>query len=183
MRGRKKGINYVQVDEILYALLDTPTDDTDAPSGGGRGGSRSEGGVERRSLAEWMVGAKVVVVGSVVPWYEVVALESGAEWTLTLEYNKVDYHHPRMHSHTPEHYWAERRRYAERNAGSGAGGGDVWAGDFGGVRFDVGLSISSIEHAGLGRYGDALDPAADMKAMRELEALVRDDGLLILAVL
>jgi hypothetical protein len=35
----------------------------------------------------------------------------------------------------------------------------------------------------LGRYGDALDPAADMKAMRELEALVRDDGLLILAVL
>jgi hypothetical protein len=143
-----------------------------------------------------MVGAKVVVVGSVVPWYEVVALESGAKWTLTLEYNQVDYHHPRMHSHTPEHYWAERRRYAERNVGSGAeggghiGGGDMGAGDLGGVRFDVGgvrfdvgLSISSIEHAGLGRYGDALEPAADIKAMRELEALVRDDGLLILAVL
>ena len=31
----------------------------------------------------------MVVVGSVVPWYEVLALEYGASKTLTLEYNEV----------------------------------------------------------------------------------------------
>ena len=36
-------------------------------------------------------------------------------------------------------------------------------------RFDVVLSISSVEHDGLGRYGDALDPDADLHAMRFLQ--------------
>ena len=40
----------------------------------------------------------------------------------------------------------------------GAGGGHEL-----GVRFDVVLSISSFEHDGLGRYGDKIDPDADIQ--------------------
>ncbi len=34
-----------------------------------------------RSFRDWMAGAAIVVVGSVVPWYEVLTLESGAALT------------------------------------------------------------------------------------------------------
>ena len=48
--------------------------------------------------------------------------------------------------------------------------------------FDVGFSISSFEHDGLGMYGDPLDPDADLKAMRNMKDRVKPDGLLFLAV-
>ena len=34
-----------------------------------------------RNLRDWMAGAAIVVVGSVVPWYGVLTLESGAALT------------------------------------------------------------------------------------------------------
>ena len=34
-----------------------------------------------RSLPDWITWAAIVVVGSVVPWYEVLTLESGAALT------------------------------------------------------------------------------------------------------
>lgn len=49
-------------------------------------------------------------------------------------------------------------------------------------------SISSIscmhvvEHIGLGRYGDPLDPDGDLKAISELKRVVADDGLLLFVV-
>ncbi|MBU6231450.1 MAG: DUF268 domain-containing protein [Patescibacteria group bacterium] len=39
-----------------------------------------------------------------------------------------------------------------------------------------------IEHIGLGRYGDPLDPAGDIKAMRELERVLAPGGSLIFVV-
>ena len=39
-----------------------------------------------------------------------------------------------------------------------------------------------IEHIGLGRYGDNLDPIADLKAMKELQRIVADGGSLLLVV-
>ena len=46
-------------------------------------------------------------------------------------------------------------------------------------------SISSmhvIEHIGLGRYGDTMDPNGDLKAVAELKRVVSKDGLLLLVV-
>jgi hypothetical protein len=90
-------------------------------------------------------GKRVVVVGSLTPWYESVALAAGAESVTTIEYNALDYDHPRISTVTNAEWY-------------GAGGGHER-----GVRFDVILSISSFEHDGLGRYGDKVDPDADIE--------------------
>lgn len=39
-----------------------------------------------------------------------------------------------------------------------------------------------VEHIGLGRYGDRLDPDGDLKAMRELQRILEPGGSLLLAV-
>jgi len=43
-------------------------------------------------------------------------------------------------------------------------------------------SLCVIEHIGLGRYGDALDPQGTVKALRELQRVVRSNGDLYLSV-
>jgi len=45
--------------------------------------------------------------------------------------------------------------------------------------FDVILSLSSIEHFGLGRYGDKLDLEADSKAFKEFKRVLKPGGYLI----
>ncbi len=42
--------------------------------------------------------------------------------------------------------------------------------------------LHTIEHVGLGRYGDPLDPSGDLKALAELKRVVRPGGSLVLVV-
>lgn len=42
--------------------------------------------------------------------------------------------------------------------------------------------MHTIEHVGLGRYGDALDPNGDIKAMKELQRVLAPGGLLLFVV-
>jgi hypothetical protein len=100
---------------------------------------------------------KVVVLGSEVPWYECICSYYGASVT-TIEYRTVDCQIPGLTVMTPDEY--------ARNPKA----------------FDVAVSISSIEHDGLGRYGDPIDPAGDLKAMQKIKELLTPDGYLILAV-
>ncbi len=44
---------------------------------------------------------------------------------------------------------------------------------------DCVVSLSSIEHFGLGRYGDPFDPDADRKAMAEVVRVVRPGGIVL----
>ena len=44
------------------------------------------------------------------------------------------------------------------------------------------ISYSSIEHDGLGRYGDPINPGGDVAAMREFWRWIRPGGLLYLGV-
>jgi hypothetical protein len=39
-----------------------------------------------------------------------------------------------------------------------------------------------VEHIGLGRYGDPLDPNGDLKALKELERITQEGGHLLLVV-
>ena len=48
--------------------------------------------------------------------------------------------------------------------------------------FDAAFAISSLDHDGLGRYGDPINPTADVEAMQRLRCLLRDHGLLFLTV-
>jgi len=44
------------------------------------------------------------------------------------------------------------------------------------AQMDFAFSYSSIEHNGLGRYGDPLDPNADLRDMAMLSCIVRPGG-------
>ena len=48
--------------------------------------------------------------------------------------------------------------------------------------FDVVVSFSGVEHDGLGRYGDPVNPEGDLAALREIWLSLRAGGLLFVAV-
>lgn len=48
-------------------------------------------------------------------------------------------------------------------------------------QYDLVTCLSTIEHVGLGRYGDDLDPEADFRLAEAMRALVRPGGILILS--
>jgi hypothetical protein len=50
------------------------------------------------------------------------------------------------------------------------------------LKFDVVFSISSYEHDGLGRYGDPINPNADLEAMKKIKNNLKNNGLLYLAI-
>ncbi|WKX89399.1 hypothetical protein Q1695_008783 [Nippostrongylus brasiliensis] len=103
------------------------------------------------------------VVGSERPWVEVYALLNGAKEVTTVEYqklviegtNKVRYIHPVAFAEQ----WKE-------NQGA----------------FDFAASFSSIEHSGLGRYGDPLDPIGDLREVWKISCLLKQGGLLFLGL-
>lgn len=72
---------------------------------------------------------KVVIIGSIIPWYESVAIAFGSTNITTIEDNhKINCTHPFIKILTLEEY--------HKNP----------------IIFDIGFSISTIEHIGLGRY-------------------------------
>ena len=82
------------------------------------------------------------------------ALAAGAQSVTSIEYNVLDYDHPRISTVTNAEWY-------------GKGGGHSR-----GEKFDVIFSISTFEHDGLGRYGDAINPDAD------IEGAFAGDGVL-----
>lgn len=99
----------------------------------------------------------VAVLGSVIPWYESIVIAYGGNPT-TIEYNKIISLDPRLEAMTVEEYDAHPKQ------------------------FDALISISSFEHDGLGRYGDPINPCGDLKAMQRAKEMLKEDGLLFLAV-
>jgi hypothetical protein len=100
----------------------------------------------------------LVNMGSTNPWYESVAIFYGAATVTVIEYNRIVSQHDQIRALTPDDFEQEPRS------------------------FDAGFSISSFEHDGLGRYGDPLDPDADLTAMQRMKAVIKPGGLLYLAV-
>ncbi|KAL6737989.1 hypothetical protein Aduo_011589 [Ancylostoma duodenale] len=98
------------------------------------------------------------VIGSRHPWIEVQALRSGASEVYTVEYadvkiteeTRIKYIHP--------------IKFAEQ-----------WEGNA--ERFDFAITFSSIEHSGLGRYGDPVDPIGDMREVQKVMCLLKKGGL------
>jgi len=118
------------------------------------------------TLDEWVCDAikkypvkasTVVNMGSLTPWYESMLIYFGAKPT-TIDYNPITLRTDRMSFMTIADW--ERCRPI----------------------FDMGFSISSFEHDGLGMYGDPLDPDGDLRAMRKMKERVKAGGLLFLAV-
>lgn len=87
----------------------------------------------------------ILVIGSVDPWVESILLAEGASKVTTLEYNHIDCEHPQIKTLMP-HEMAQM----------------VISGH---ASFDGMVTFSSLEHSGLGRYGDELNPWGDLVAM------------------
>jgi len=102
-------------------------------------------------------GKKVGIIGSDRPWYEAVVLAYGGI-PVTIEYTPIITDDTRLRTMTVEEF--------NQNP----------------ERFDIILSISSIEHDGLGRYGDPINPQADLETMKKLKEYLKPDGLMFLAV-
>ena len=105
------------------------------------------------------------VISSITPWVEVTLKELGATSITTVDYNKP---------------------FLERKLRAMGLSVMAWH-DLSGVyasgrRFDLLVSFSGIEHDGLGRYGDPVNPYGDLAAMRELRALLAVRGKLLLGI-
>jgi len=103
----------------------------------------------------------VLILGSAEqgygPWYECICLKYGA-FPVTIDYNKIIYEDDRFKFFTPSEAKMDN------------------------ITVKAAISISSLEHSGLGRYGDPLDADADLKAMQDLKKMIKPGELLYLAV-
>jgi SAM-dependent methyltransferase len=99
----------------------------------------------------------VVIVGSEQPWYETIAYIYSGKACSCLEYNK------RVCE-------SDKIKYYQYDTYDSL------------PKFDVCISISSIEHSGLGRYGDKIDPMGDIKTMRDIKNILKKDGVFFLSV-
>ena len=97
----------------------------------------------------------------------------GAASCVTLEYNTLRYKHEGVATFTVAE-WAAMRA---------AGAPCDWKNSPANCRFDSVWSISSFEHDGLGRYGDPLNPNADLSAMANvLDYVDPKAGVVVLSV-
>lgn len=131
-------------------------------------GFGSYGGADTKAVFQGLqvTGIKnmsVLVVGSEVPWVESLCLALGARRVTTLEYGTIETDHPQLETYTPKLF---RSAYLEGKL----------------EPFDTVVSFSSLEHSGLGRYGDALNPWGDLMAVARIWCVTKDDGLLFLGV-
>jgi hypothetical protein len=108
-------------------------------------------------------GATALVMGTEYPWVECLLLNEGVSLVWTFEYSIINVQHPRM-----------RAKQCQLIAQ------DYLNGQFDPV--DVIVSYSSLEHSGLGRYGDMLNPDGDKEALAQAWCMLRPGGLLVLGV-
>lgn len=108
-------------------------------------------------------GKTVLVIGSENPWVEVLALLAGAGMVYTQEYGHITSTHPQLRTMTP----GEMRLMFFNNTLP---------------KFDAILTYSSVEHSGLGRYGDALNPWGDIQAIARAWCVARSGAMMLLGV-
>ncbi|XP_040574541.1 uncharacterized protein [Lepeophtheirus salmonis] len=110
-----------------------------------------------------ITGKRVLVVGSMSPWVECMALANGAAMVTTLEYGKIISQHEKLRTLIPSEY---EKLFLENKL----------------EPFDIILSFSSLEHSGLGRYGDALNPWGDIITMAKLHCTTTRDAVAIIGL-
>jgi hypothetical protein len=117
----------------------------------------------RQGAAPSLEGTVGLVMGSEQPWVECLALNLGADAVWTWEYGRIVSTHPRL----------KAKPYKAMAA-------DIASGALG--LFDWVATFSSLEHSGLGRYGDALNPEGDAEALQQALCMLKPGGVLLLGL-
>jgi hypothetical protein len=109
---------------------------------------------------ELFVSGKIgLVVGSQNPWAEALLLTAGASHVVTAEYMPIISQHPQISTMHPDKLSFEMVE-----------------------TFDFAFSYSTFEHSGLGRYGDPINPFADLEAIARVHCLLKPGGVLFLGI-
>jgi hypothetical protein len=118
----------------------------------------------KKKLAELdLKGKHVLVIGSEQPWIEAIVLSLGADHVTTLEYGSIQSQHNQITTMTPDHM---RKQYAKQVL----------------PLFDAVVTHSSVEHSGLGRYGDALNPWGDLLTIARAWCVTKPDAVMYVGV-
>jgi hypothetical protein len=117
------------------------------------------------SYRQMLEAKTITVVGTQLPWVEAIALEVGASKITTLDYTHNKYEQAELLE------WIHVSDYLA-NA--------ITAQMI--ENFDNAVSFSSLEHAGLGRYGDPLNPNGDIEAVQQIHCMLKPGGLLFLGL-
>ena len=115
-------------------------------------------------VANGVQNGRVLVIGSENPWVEAAVLSVGASEVVTLEYGKIISEHPSIKTMTPNEF---KQAYLAGTLGL----------------FDAIVTFSSVEHSGLGRYGDALNPWGDVLEIARAHCVCKPNGSLVIAVM
>ena len=105
----------------------------------------------------------VLVIGSDSPWIETILLAKGAAKITTLEYANITVEHPKITVIGPQKL---KEIYNEKKE----------------PIFDAVVSYSSVEHSGLGRYGESLNPWGDLITMAKAWCLTKYGGKALIGV-
>jgi hypothetical protein len=99
---------------------------------------------------------KILVIGSISPWIECFLLNKKANIVFTTDINFVNIESDKI-------CFITDNELKDNN-------------------FDLIISYSSIEHIGLGRYGDELNVDGDLLYMDKLFSIINDDTILLIGV-
>lgn len=119
-------------------------------------------------LAGHVRGSRVLIIGSETYWLELLCALYGAREVVTVEYREIAWTDglpgvpARLRSITWDQYLTELPQHA--------------------AGYDMVLSYSSIEHSGLGRYGDRFQPLGDLYTFYLMSRCLAPHGLCGLAV-
>jgi Caenorhabditis protein of unknown function, DUF268 len=118
----------------------------------------------RNEIADLPIrGSSVLVIGSENPWVEAILLHLGAAKVTTLEYANLVSKHPKVKTLKPHQF---RKQFLDGALES----------------FDGVVSFSSVEHSGLGRYGDALNPWGDILTIARAWCVTKEGGFMYLGL-
>jgi hypothetical protein len=101
-------------------------------------------------------GKKCLVLGSISPWIECLLLHFNAENVTTLDYITPECSY-KINTLSMDNYKKD-------------------------MKYDVIVSFSSLEHDGLGRYSDPINPNGDIDACIEAYTMLNDDGFFICGI-
>ena len=102
------------------------------------------------------------VIGTENPWIEAALLEYNATSVTTIEYATIHSSVPRLFTITPMDFMKKQQSARQL--------------------FDSIWSYSSLEHDGLARYRDPLNPYGDLQTMVKLSCILKPGGFLFLGV-
>ena len=120
---------------------------------------------QMQTLRGYIAGKSVLVIGSESYWLELLCAYAGAAQISTVEYRPIHWSEPPL-------------------APLGTLTWDAFTADLAAHegRYDLVLSYSSLEHSGLGRYGDRLTPLGDLFTFHLMANCLKPSGLCAVAV-